>query len=80
MAAPILKFGGATAFKILRSLYKGSKWTKGKTKLGMSKIGMSTTSKPALAAKKVGKHLRKHHKVYSAGATGAVAWDIVDND
>jgi hypothetical protein len=70
MAAPILKFGGATAFKILRSMYKGGKWAKGKTVTGMSKVGMSTNSKAANIAKKTGKHLRKHHKVYSAGATG----------
>ena len=30
--------------------------------------------------KKVGSHLRKHHKVYSAGATGYGISDLFDND
>ena len=80
MAAPLITLGGATAFKILRSLYKGGKWAKRKTKIGRSKIGMSTTSRPALAVKKAGKHLRKHHKSYGWGVTGAAAWDILDKD
>jgi hypothetical protein len=80
MAAPILKFGGATAFKILRSLYKGGGYVKKYGKKGMEKVGMSTNSAFAQKTKKVGSHLRKHHKVYSAGATGYGISDLFDND
>ncbi len=31
-------------------------------------------------AAKAGAHLRKHHKAYGFGVTGAAAWDIIDKD
>ena len=34
----------------------------------------------ALRGKEAGKHIRKHHKAYAWGGTGAVAWDVLDND
>jgi len=80
MAAPVLKFMGPTAFKILRSLYKGGGYVKKYGKKGMKKVGMSTNSAFANKTKKVGSHLRKHHKVYSAGATGYGISDLFDND
>ena len=71
MAAPLIKYGGSMAFKILRSLYKGGGFAKKKAISLSSKVS-DPKIKQALqgAGKKLtsaGQHVRKHHKLYTTG-------------
>tara|TARA_R100000306_G_C4257192_1_gene83445 strand:- start:116 stop:487 length:372 start_codon:yes stop_codon:yes gene_type:complete len=52
------------------------------TTRGLRKAGLSATkTRQALTGYNIGyKHVRKHKKLYGAGAAGAVLWDIADRD
>ena len=64
------KYGGKRTFKAI----KGGFGNQARYRGGEAMQGL------ALRGKEVGKHIRKHHKAYGWGATGAVAWDILDRD
>jgi len=71
MAAPLIKFGGSMAFKILRSLYKGGGFAKKKAISLSSKVTNPKVLKGLHGAgaklTTAGKHVRKHHKLYTTG-------------
>jgi|TARA_Y100001951_G_scaffold103912_1_gene113942 hypothetical protein len=84
MAAPLIKLGGAAAFRMLRTLYKSGKAAKKAAVSATAKVSNPTVRKglegAGKKAAKAGAHLRKHHKAYGYGVTGAAAWDIIDKD
>ncbi|MBT3548611.1 MAG: hypothetical protein HN490_01680 [Gammaproteobacteria bacterium] len=64
------KHGGKRTFKVI----KGGFGNQARYRGGQAIQGL------AIKGKAAGKHLRKHHKAYGYGVTGAAAWDILDND
>ena len=64
------KYGGKRTFKAI----KGGLGNQARYRGGQAMQGL------ALRGKEVGKHIRKHHKAYAWGGTGAAIWDILDND
>ena len=85
------KFKKGTGFKAIRSktgtmsagVYGGElrPWAKHAIS-GLRKTGLSATkTRQALYGYQRGyKHLKKHKKLYGAGAGGAVLWDMMDDD
>jgi len=60
--------------------------TSGKLKIGSGAFNKAkyysgrAISGSAKRAAPIGAHIKKHRKAYGWGATGAAAWDILDND
>ena len=68
--AMIGKYGSKGTFKAI----KGGLGNQARYRGGQAMQGL------ALRGKEAGKHVRKHHKAYAWGGTGAMAWDILDKD
>ena len=66
--------------------FRGKINTSGKMKIGSGAFNKAkyysgrAISGSAKRAAPIGAHIKKHRKAYGWGATGAAAWDILDND